>query len=132
MDRTSRLSHLNTLSSNLTDIGKNSLSSFFRVTFKPKIWRSFISSQLTCFRHNSLKTSMPQVFWLLKLLVGMQQLAMTGWISILFCKSKDAYTHNTTYQMLSVAVSVFCLGSANYFEQHRPKLAKLEHEVQRW
>ena len=39
---------------------ENFLSSFFSVTFKPKILQSFISSQLTIsFRHDSQKTSLP-------------------------------------------------------------------------
>ena len=44
-DRTSRLSHLSTFSSNLTVIiGENFLSSFFSFRFKPKILQIFISS----------------------------------------------------------------------------------------
>ena len=47
---TSRLSHLSSFSSHLTVIiGENLLLSFFSFTFKPKIFQSFISSQLTTF-----------------------------------------------------------------------------------
>ena len=46
--RTSRLSHLSTFSSHLTDIiGENLLLSLFNFTFKPKILQSFIFSQLS-------------------------------------------------------------------------------------
>ena len=64
---TSRLSCLSTFYSHLTVIiGENLLLSFFKFTFKPKNLQRLISSQLTTwFCHDSQKTRMPLIWWVL-------------------------------------------------------------------